>query len=193
MVKRGFTLIELVVVVGIIGLLSALAVISLSRQQARSRDTKRVADLTNINTALQSYIAENYKLPLVSDYTLNYDHGGWDYSSEYGRNFVTGGDTTFMRFLVDGNYMATVPRDPINDGTGDVHYPHLGGTGYAYAYFYYGDSVHKGYDLNGMTTYILATRLETGVSAGSSSGTAFTYPDYPNVTIYSLRQTAASR
>lgn len=177
-------MIELIVVVGIIGLLSALAVISLSRQQARSRDVKRVGDLTNINTAISSYISEFYEPKTVTEYTAS-DRGSWDYSSEYGGEFVAGGDTTFIKYLVDANYLTKVPQDPINDGTGDVHYPSLGGQGYAYAYHYYKNQVSG--DQAGMTSYRLQAKLETGESGGNSAGTV------GNNNVYRLRPTARPR
>lgn len=182
--QRGFTLIELIVVVGIIGLLSALTVISLSRQQARSRDVRRVGDLTNISTAIASYVSEFYEPKIVTEYTAG-DNGSWDYSSEYGGTFVEGGDTTFIKYLADGNYMTKVPQDPINDGTGDVHYPSLGGQGYAYAYYYYKNQVSS--DQAGMTSYRLQAKLETGQSGGNSAGTVGTN------NVYRLRPTARPR
>jgi len=51
--QRGFTLVELLVVVAIIGLLSTLAVISLNGVRERARDTKRLSDIDAISKALE--------------------------------------------------------------------------------------------------------------------------------------------
>jgi prepilin-type N-terminal cleavage/methylation domain-containing protein len=53
--SRGFTLIELMVVIAVIGLLSSIIVVILTSARTDSRDTKRVADLKEITTALQLY------------------------------------------------------------------------------------------------------------------------------------------
>lgn len=53
--KAGFTLIELLVVIAIIGLLSTLSVLALNSARARARDAKRVADVKQIQTALEMY------------------------------------------------------------------------------------------------------------------------------------------
>jgi prepilin-type N-terminal cleavage/methylation domain-containing protein len=53
--KKGFTLIELLVVIAIIGLLSTLSVLALNSARARSRDAKRIADVKQIQTALEMY------------------------------------------------------------------------------------------------------------------------------------------
>ena len=53
--KSGFTLIELLVVIAIIGLLSTLSILSLNSARARARDAKRVADVKQIQTALEMY------------------------------------------------------------------------------------------------------------------------------------------
>jgi prepilin-type N-terminal cleavage/methylation domain-containing protein len=58
--SKGFTLIELLIVVGIIGLLSTLAAVALSGARARSRDSKRIADITQVQKALElSYVQAN--------------------------------------------------------------------------------------------------------------------------------------
>lgn len=53
--KKGFTLIELLVVIAIIGMLSTLAVVALNSARAKSRDARRVADIKQIQTALEMY------------------------------------------------------------------------------------------------------------------------------------------
>lgn len=53
--KKGFTLIELLVVVAIIGLLATLSIVALNNARARARDTRRVADIKQIQTALELY------------------------------------------------------------------------------------------------------------------------------------------
>jgi general secretion pathway protein G len=57
--QKGFTLIELLVVIAIIGLLSTLAVVALNSAREKSRDSKRVADIKQVQTALELYFADS--------------------------------------------------------------------------------------------------------------------------------------
>ena len=52
---RGFTLIELLVVIAIIAILSTIATVSLTQARQRARDTKRVADIQQVRSALVLY------------------------------------------------------------------------------------------------------------------------------------------
>jgi len=66
--EKGFTLLELLVVIGIIGLLASILVINLTSARRRARDTKRVADIRNIQTATEDYYGKNGKYPtIISD------------------------------------------------------------------------------------------------------------------------------
>jgi prepilin-type N-terminal cleavage/methylation domain-containing protein len=67
MKKNAFTLLELLVVIGIIGILVALATVSYSKTQAAGRDSRRKQDLVAIQNALEQYYsAEGYKYPAAT-------------------------------------------------------------------------------------------------------------------------------
>ena len=65
--NKGFTLIELLVVVAIIGLLSTLAVVALNSARQKSRDAKRVADIKQVQTALELYFADQNNYPTATN------------------------------------------------------------------------------------------------------------------------------
>jgi general secretion pathway protein G len=65
--KKGFTLIELLVVIAIIGLLSTLAVVALNSARSKARDAARVADVKQIQTALELYYNSNDGYPTAGD------------------------------------------------------------------------------------------------------------------------------
>ncbi|HVY67806.1 MAG TPA: type II secretion system protein [Patescibacteria group bacterium] len=61
--QGGFTLIELLVVVAIIALLSSIALIALMSARQKGRDSKRLSDMVQMNTALELYFATNKGYP----------------------------------------------------------------------------------------------------------------------------------
>lgn len=64
---KGFTLVELVVVIAIIGILAAIVLIGLSRYQADARDARRVSSVTAIAEALEKYYDLNGEYPGCDD------------------------------------------------------------------------------------------------------------------------------
>lgn len=71
MKKKGFTLIELLVVVAIIGLLAAIAVVALNNSRAKARDARRLADVRQMQTALELYYLDNSKYPKLTNQPAN--------------------------------------------------------------------------------------------------------------------------
>jgi len=60
---KGFTLIEVIVVIGIIALLTTVIYASLSGARAQNRDQQRVADISNIQLALELYFNMKKQYP----------------------------------------------------------------------------------------------------------------------------------
>ena len=59
MKKSGFSLIELLITVSIIGLLTLLAIFAFHLQLMKGRDAKRKADLAKLQTTLEDYLNDN--------------------------------------------------------------------------------------------------------------------------------------
>lgn len=57
--RSGFTIVELLIVIVIIGILAALTIIAFSNIQSRARDASRVADVDAVRKFLENYHAQN--------------------------------------------------------------------------------------------------------------------------------------
>lgn len=91
----GFTLIELLVVIAIIGVLASIVLASLSSARSKSRDARRIADIKQIQLALELYYDANSQSypPALATCTP-------------GSNLFYG-----LEALI-GTYIPVVPRDP---------------------------------------------------------------------------------
>lgn len=63
MKNKGFTLVELLTVIAIIGIMTAVVYPSLSGIRAKSRDTRRLSDLGQIQYGLAVYLSKNNSYP----------------------------------------------------------------------------------------------------------------------------------
>lgn len=69
---RGFTLIELLVVIAIIGVLASIILASLNTARIKARDTRRIADIKSIRTALELYFDKNATYPVGTEADADY-------------------------------------------------------------------------------------------------------------------------
>lgn len=151
MKKVGFTIVELLVVISVIGILAAITTVSYTGVAASARDAMRKSDLAAIENALElnylDYGAYTQPENVCIDTSIGDDGcsgtitiiGDWSVSSD-------------LRDLVADGYINHLPLDPINDST--------------YRYTYEPRNLNEGGDTAAGQGYTLcATALE---ATGSS-------------------------
>jgi|APSaa5957512622_1039677.scaffolds.fasta_scaffold229501_1 general secretion pathway protein G len=102
--EKGFTFVELLVVIVIIAVLTGAAVVSFTNTSRRSRDTRRKLDVENIRSALELCRSESGSYPLTIYPTI-----------------LCGGET----------YLADTPEDP-KYSTPDDEYGYVYGSATSY-------------------------------------------------------------
>lgn len=90
--KKGFTLIEVLVAVTIIAVLVSIGVVSYSSVNKRSRDAKRKGDIEQIRSALEMYRADIGSYP-------NLGSGSW-------------ADASGLSATLVSTYLPAIPSDP---------------------------------------------------------------------------------
>lgn len=66
--KKGFTLIELMVVITVIAILSTIALFGIGKTQASARDTSRQQIMNGVRTALERYYGDNQAYPATQTF-----------------------------------------------------------------------------------------------------------------------------
>lgn len=65
--SRGFTIVELLIVIVVIGILAALVVVTYNGIQQKARDTERKTDINALHGQLEAYQAQNGKYPTLAN------------------------------------------------------------------------------------------------------------------------------
>jgi prepilin-type N-terminal cleavage/methylation domain-containing protein len=75
--SKGFTLLELLIVIGLIGILVMIAAVAYSSAQKKSRDSRRTSDIKALQAATEQYNANNNGIyPTTVDELAPYFPGG---------------------------------------------------------------------------------------------------------------------
>lgn len=80
--QRGFTIVELLIVIVIIGILAAITIVAYNGVQSRSRFAKMQSDIKSIQKYIEAYNATNGSYPNTST--------AWRYQRNDGNNFIPG-------------------------------------------------------------------------------------------------------
>lgn len=122
--KRGFTVLELLLVMAIIGLLAGSVIVSTTNARKKSRDQKRHADLLAIQSALEVYFAQNKRYPssCAAASSSGVDSGG---TSPWLEDRPCSGSAAVW-FIP--RYIQALPIDPTNSSPYVYRYRTSGGT-----------------------------------------------------------------
>lgn len=128
-VLRGFTLIEVLVVVALLSVLVMVGVANFSNSSASARDAQRQADLKNLQNAIETYRSQNGRYPLQATST-GAGADGW--SGELGTIYRPDNGTGQYIVGLAPEYISVLPTDPKLNGTnsGYVYRTNAAGTVY---------------------------------------------------------------
>ena len=104
--NRGFTIVELLIVIVVIGILAAIVIVAFNGIQERAKWSKLQSDISSINKVVQMYYAQNGSYPA----TATPPNWSWRYSCITG---VAGNS-----FIPDSSSIASsISQAPCNGGT----------------------------------------------------------------------------
>ncbi len=105
--KKGFTLIELVVVIAVIALLASMILVSLNKARVKARDARRKQDLDILKTAMQLYANDHQG--------AYYPSGGAVFSCYPGPAPPAYDDWPASFQSEMAPYLSALPKDPLNN------------------------------------------------------------------------------
>ncbi len=171
--RRGFTLVELLIVVAIIGILATIIIISYTNAQARARDNKRKSDIQALSSAIEMYYTDKKIYPWYYESrsagafyrvrSVNDELSQARWTDGFSESTAPKG----AEGLLSGYISIPLPQDPREPKAGFRDSPCTSGCTtwmapddyYTYTY------------LSTKSSYLLAARLE--VDTGSANGNRF--------------------
>ena len=106
--NKGFTLLEIIIVVAIIAVLAVILLPRLARVRQPANDARRIQDLRAIQGFLELYYQTNRNYPMSVNGNIGYGSTG---------NLVNCGAGTLCETLITNQITNMVPNDPVTGQT----------------------------------------------------------------------------
>lgn len=100
---RGFTIVELLIVIVVIAILAAITIVAYNGIQQRARDAERVSEVKALRTAIEMYAADTGAYPSVGS-----DNAGYSVSS--------------LAAALVPTYLQAIPLPPSGSNANDYSY-----------------------------------------------------------------------
>ncbi len=100
--QKGFTIVELLIVIVITGILAALIIVAYNGIQSRARDADRATDLKSLKIAIERYALDYGYYPVAGTDNLGYSVDN-------------------LSAALVPNYIKAIPRDPQYPASGKVY------------------------------------------------------------------------
>lgn len=113
----GFSLIELLVTIAVIGILTSIAAVAWGEVRANARDKQRMSDLKELQLAVELYYAENGEFPAMGCGAAT--EPLWVGPGPHPAAWGTQCDPDYIVGLTP-NFIAQLPTDPISENTNNV-------------------------------------------------------------------------
>lgn len=154
--QKGFTLIEILVVIGILGILATVALVAINPAEAqkKARDAGRLQDMATLQSAIEEYLSDNPGAAAIP--------AGWAAGVNSSGGLKTCGANWLTVNLCP--YLTTVPVDPSNRNskvTNDLGVP---SNQNAYYYFKYANGAYK------ICTYLESVANKARVANANDGG-----------------------
>lgn len=138
---NGFSLIEILVVISIIGFIAAAAFYNYNIARARARDTVRVSDISSLTKAFELYFNENNSYP------------------DPGNGQCINGSSQAAQDMINAQILKSRVQDPLWSDVAPANTNGVIDAGETnFCYYYYGED----------DTYLLNYYLETSSEAGDA-------------------------
>jgi len=105
--KKGFTIIELLIVIVVIGLLALLVLNSFGSPTADARDAERKTDVASVQSHLEAYYATNAMYPLATAQIEDEAEDGWADTNLEGLDIAALIDPSGAEVNAAGGYVYT--------------------------------------------------------------------------------------
>lgn len=119
--ERGFSLVELLVVITIIGILAAIAIPNMTRARIKASESEVKSNLHAIQMAVERYYVDENEYPGV---LIGGDQNSWE------QYFIRmGGDRTIHDPLIELNYLVSYPQNVfVDEQEGHIYLEQSGGS-----------------------------------------------------------------